>query len=45
MEQPSPRLIILGHGDVTTLATAEADAQAYRLALRAQMEAAVVATP
>jgi glyoxylase-like metal-dependent hydrolase (beta-lactamase superfamily II) len=41
IEQINPRVIVPGHGEVTTLATAKADTQAYLLALRAHMAAAV----
>ncbi len=41
IEQLNPALIVPGHGDVTDLATARADTQAYLLALRAHMKKAV----
>jgi glyoxylase-like metal-dependent hydrolase (beta-lactamase superfamily II) len=41
IEQINPRVIVPGHGDVTDLATARADTQAYLLALRAHMKLAV----
>jgi glyoxylase-like metal-dependent hydrolase (beta-lactamase superfamily II) len=41
IEQLQPRVLVPGHGSVTTLATAKADTQAYLLALRAHMKKAV----
>lgn len=41
IEQLSPRVLVPGHGDVTDVATAKADTQAYLLALRAHMKKAV----
>jgi glyoxylase-like metal-dependent hydrolase (beta-lactamase superfamily II) len=41
IEQLNPRVLVPGHGDVTDLATAKADSQAYLLALRAHMKKAV----
>lgn len=41
IEQLAPQRIVPGHGQVTTLATAKADTQAYLLALRAHMKKAV----
>ena len=41
IEQLNPALLVPGHGSVTTVATAQADTQAYLLALRAHMKKAV----
>ena len=41
IEQLAPRRLVPGHGDVTDVATARADTQAYLLALRAHMKKAV----
>ncbi len=41
IEQLRPAVLVPGHGRVTTLATAQADTQAYLLALRAHMKKAV----
>ncbi|MDP1647312.1 MAG: MBL fold metallo-hydrolase [Rubrivivax sp.] len=41
IEQLEPRVLVPGHGKVTALATAQADTQAYLLALRAHMKKAV----
>jgi glyoxylase-like metal-dependent hydrolase (beta-lactamase superfamily II) len=41
IEQLNPRVLVPGHGDVTDVATAKADTQAYLLALRAHMKKAV----
>ena len=41
IEVLNPKVIVPGHGDVTDLATASADTQAYLLALRAHMKKAV----
>lgn len=41
IEQLEPRVLVPGHGKVTTVATAQADTQAYLLALRAHMKKAV----
>jgi glyoxylase-like metal-dependent hydrolase (beta-lactamase superfamily II) len=41
IEELNPKIIVPGHGDVTDLATARADTQAYLLALRAHMKKAV----
>ncbi len=41
IEALDPKVIVPGHGDVTDLATARADTQAYLLALRAHMKKAV----
>jgi len=41
IEQLAPERIVPGHGRVTTLAVAQADTQAYLLALRAHMKKAV----
>ena len=41
IEQLNPRVLVPGHGDVTDVATAKADTQAYLLALRALMKKAV----
>ena len=41
IEELNPKVIVPGHGDVTDLATARADTQAYLLALRAHMKKAV----
>lgn len=41
IEQINPRVLVPGHGSVTTVATARADTQAYLLALRAHMKKAV----
>jgi glyoxylase-like metal-dependent hydrolase (beta-lactamase superfamily II) len=41
IEQLQPRTLVPGHGRVTNLATAQADTQAYLLALRAHMKQAV----
>jgi glyoxylase-like metal-dependent hydrolase (beta-lactamase superfamily II) len=41
IEQLGPKVIVPGHGEVTDLATARADTQAYLQALRAHMAAAV----
>jgi len=41
VEQVNPRVLVPGHGRVTTLARARADTQAYLLALRAHMKKAV----
>ena len=41
IEELDPRVIVPGHGEVTDLATARADTQAYLLALRAHMKKAV----
>jgi glyoxylase-like metal-dependent hydrolase (beta-lactamase superfamily II) len=41
IEQLQPARIVPGHGDVTTLATAQADTQTYLVALRAHMKKAV----
>ena len=41
IEQLQPRVLVPGHGSVTTVVTAKADTQAYLLALRAQMKKAV----
>jgi len=41
MEQLKPQVLVPGHGNVTTVATAQADTQAYLLALRAHMKKAV----
>jgi glyoxylase-like metal-dependent hydrolase (beta-lactamase superfamily II) len=41
IEQLQPRVLVPGHGSVTTVATAKADTQALLLALRAHMKKAV----
>jgi glyoxylase-like metal-dependent hydrolase (beta-lactamase superfamily II) len=41
IEQLRPQVLVPGHGKVTQLATAQADTQAYLLALRAHMKRAV----
>ena len=41
IEQLDPKVLVPGHGDVTDVATAQADTQAYLLALRAHMKKAV----
>jgi glyoxylase-like metal-dependent hydrolase (beta-lactamase superfamily II) len=41
IEQLKPAVLVPGHGRVTNLATAQADTQAYLLALRAHMKKAV----
>jgi glyoxylase-like metal-dependent hydrolase (beta-lactamase superfamily II) len=41
IEQLAPKVLVPGHGDVTDVATAQADTQAYLLALRAHMKKAV----
>ncbi len=41
IEQIGPEVLVPGHGDVTDVATASADTQAYLLALRAHMKKAV----
>lgn len=41
IEQLAPKVLVPGHGDVTDVATAKADTQAYLLALRAHMKKAV----
>jgi glyoxylase-like metal-dependent hydrolase (beta-lactamase superfamily II) len=41
VEQLGPKVIVPGHGPVTTLATARADTQAYLQALREHMKKAV----
>jgi glyoxylase-like metal-dependent hydrolase (beta-lactamase superfamily II) len=41
IEQLNPKVLVPGHGDVTDVATAKADTQAYLLALRAHMKKAV----
>lgn len=41
IEELAPKVIVPGHGNVTDLATARADTQAYLLALRAHMKKAV----
>lgn len=41
IEQLEPAVLVPGHGQVTNLATAQADTQAYLLALRAHMKKAV----
>ena len=41
IEALDPKVIVPGHGDVTDLATARADTQAYLVALRAHMKKAV----
>lgn len=41
IEQLAPKVLVPGHGQVTDLATARADTQAYLLALRAHMKKAV----
>jgi small redox-active disulfide protein 2 len=41
IERLQPKVIVPGHGSVTDVATAKADTQAYLLALRAHMGAAV----
>lgn len=41
IEQLAPQRLVPGHGDVTDVATAKADTQAYLLALRAHMKKAV----
>jgi len=41
IEGLNPKIIVPGHGDVTDLATAHADTQAYLVALRAHMKKAV----
>jgi len=41
IEQLAPKVLVPGHGDVTDVATARADTQAYLLALRAHMKKAV----
>jgi glyoxylase-like metal-dependent hydrolase (beta-lactamase superfamily II) len=41
IEQLHPQVLVPGHGRVTTVATAQADSQAYLLALRAHMKKAV----
>lgn len=41
IERLNPKVLVPGHGDVTDLATAKADTQAYLLALRAHMKRAV----
>ncbi len=41
IEQLNPKVIVPGHGNVTDLATARADTQAYLVALRAHMKNAV----
>ncbi|MBE0550425.1 MAG: MBL fold metallo-hydrolase [Rubrivivax sp.] len=41
IEQLEPQVLVPGHGSVTTVATAQADTQAYLLALRAHMKKAV----
>ena len=41
IEALDPKIIVPGHGEVTDLATARADTQAYLLALRAHMRKAV----
>ena len=41
IEQLNPKVLVPGHGDVTDVATARADTQAYLLALRAHMKKAV----
>jgi len=41
IEQLNPKVLVPGHGEVTDVATAQADTQAYLLALRAHMKKAV----
>ena len=41
IEQLKPRVLVPGHGEPTDVATAQADTQAYLLALRAHMKKAV----
>jgi glyoxylase-like metal-dependent hydrolase (beta-lactamase superfamily II) len=41
IEQIDPRVLVPGHGEVTSVAAARADTQAYLLALRAHMKKAV----
>jgi len=41
IDELNPKIIVPGHGDVTDLATARADTQAYLVALRAHMKKAV----
>jgi glyoxylase-like metal-dependent hydrolase (beta-lactamase superfamily II) len=41
IEQLQPKRLVPGHGSVTNVATAQADSQAYLLALRAHMKKAV----
>jgi len=41
IEQLNPQVLVPGHGSVTTVATAQADTQAYLLALRAHMKRCV----
>jgi glyoxylase-like metal-dependent hydrolase (beta-lactamase superfamily II) len=41
IEALDPKVIVPGHGEVTDVATARADTQAYLLALRAHMKKAV----
>ncbi|HSQ72717.1 MAG TPA: MBL fold metallo-hydrolase [Rubrivivax sp.] len=41
IEQLNPKVLVPGHGNVTDVATAQADTQAYLLALRAHMKRAV----
>jgi len=41
IEQLQPRVLVPGHGSITTVATAKADTQALLLALRAHMKKAV----
>jgi glyoxylase-like metal-dependent hydrolase (beta-lactamase superfamily II) len=41
IEELNPKIIVPGHGDVTDLATARADTQAYLVALRTHMQKAV----
>jgi glyoxylase-like metal-dependent hydrolase (beta-lactamase superfamily II) len=41
IEQLDPKVLVPGHGEVTDVATAKADTQAYLLALRAHMKKAV----
>ena len=41
IEQLKPKVLVPGHGEVTDVATAKADTQAYLLALRAHMKKAV----
>lgn len=41
IEQLNPKVLVPGHGEVTDVATARADTQAYLLALRAHMKQAV----
>jgi len=41
IEQLDPKVLVPGHGEVTDVATAKADTQAYLLALRTHMKKAV----